>query len=133
MRDVVSAIALFLISACAVSTPERRPQRLYSSLLSASDIAAITALVDQRSDIRKPIYQITIDEDRRDRFVVNAGRWEKAGDQADYFTVQKRHGMWKIVSTVGTTHSDKRILSRWSIISPTNTPNHAVDRGALLR
>jgi hypothetical protein len=100
MRYVVSAITLLLIASCAAPAPERRPQPLYSSLLSASDIAAITALVAQRSDIRKPIYQITTDEERRDRFVVNAGHWDKAGDQADYFTVQKRHGTWQIVSPI---------------------------------
>lgn len=94
----VCALTLLMLGSCA--TPEYPTQPLYSPLLSAADIAEITALVTQRTDIRQPIYQITTEEDRRDRFVVYTGRWNKVGDQADYFTVRKRHGKWKIVSPI---------------------------------
>ena len=98
MRYLASAFGVLLLASCAAPQPHR--QALYSPLLSPSDIREITALADQRRDVRKPVYQITEDEDRRDRFVVYAGEWSKAGDQADYFTVQKRHGRWRAVSPV---------------------------------
>jgi hypothetical protein len=90
-------MVLVLASCAAV---EHRQQPLYSPLLSASDIAEITALVAQRPDIRQPIYEIATDEQRRDRATVRTGRWREVGDQADYFTVQKRRGRWRIVSPI---------------------------------
>ena len=98
MRHVSSAFALMFLVSCA--SPERRQQPLYSPLLSASDISEITALVAQRSDIRQPIYEIATPDQRHDRATVSTGRWHNAGDQADYFDVQKRGGRWHIVPPI---------------------------------
>ena len=98
MHRAASALLLVLLTSC--TTVEHRQQPLYSPLLSASDIAEITALVAQRSDIRQPIYEIRTEDRRRDRATVYTGRWHKPGDQADYFTVEKRNGRWRITSRI---------------------------------
>ena len=94
MRYAATAFTLFLLGACA--TVEQASNPLFSSVLSKTDIAEITALVAQRSDIRQPIFQITAEDPRRDRFVVYAGHQDKIGDQFDHFSVQKLRGTWRI-------------------------------------
>jgi hypothetical protein len=98
MRYAAVAFALLFLGACAAVEQASNPR--YSSLLSKADIAEIAALVAQRSDIRQPIFQITAEDPRRDRFVVYTGRQNKFGDQFDSFTVQKLRGTWRIVSDV---------------------------------
>ena len=97
MRYAAVSLTLLLLGACAAVEQTSNPT--YSSLLSKADIAEITALVAQRSDIRQPIFQITSEDPRRDSFVVYTGH-HKIGDQFDYFTVQKLRGTWRIMSPV---------------------------------
>jgi hypothetical protein len=99
MRSVPLVFVLFLLGSCAAPERRERPP-VYSPLLSASDIREITALVANRSDMRKPVYEINTHSDQPDRFIVYTGHWEKAGDQADYVAVRKRHGKWRIISPV---------------------------------
>jgi hypothetical protein len=98
MRYAAAAFTLFFLGACAAV--EQSSNAMYSSLLSKADIAEITALVARRSDIRQPIFRITAEDARSDRFVVYAGHQDKIGDQFDYFTVQKLRGTWRIESPV---------------------------------
>jgi hypothetical protein len=97
MRYAAATLTLFSLGACAAIEQASSP---YSALLSKADIAEITALVAQRSDIRQPIFQITTEDARSNRFVVYTGRRDKIGDRSDYFTVQKLRGGWRIVSPV---------------------------------
>ncbi|HKP02427.1 MAG TPA: hypothetical protein VJU77_03610 [Chthoniobacterales bacterium] len=98
LRYAAAAFSLFFLGACAAV--EQSSNAMYSSLLSNADIAEITALVARRSDIRQPIFRITTQDARSNRFVVYTGHKERIGDQSDYFSVQKLHGTWHIVSTV---------------------------------
>jgi hypothetical protein len=98
MRHAAAIFTLLLLGACAAIDQPSNP--LFSSLLSRADIAEITALVAQRSDIRQPIYEIRTEDPRRNRFVVYTGHRDKDGAPSDYFSVQKLHGTWRIVSPV---------------------------------
>jgi hypothetical protein len=98
MRYAAAIFTAFFVGACAAVDQPSNP--LFSSLLSRADVEEITALVAQRSDIRQPIFQITAEDPRRDRFVVYAGHQDQIGDQFDYFTVQKLRGAWRIESPV---------------------------------
>jgi hypothetical protein len=122
MRYAAIAFTLFLLGACAAVEQASNP--MYSSLLSKADIAEITALVAQRSGIRRPIFQITAEDPRRDRFVVYTGHQNKIGDQFDYFTVQKLRGTWRIVSPVShdtvKPHPERVIVTQLKHINRSN-------------
>ncbi len=98
MRHIASVFTLVLLASCAAQ--ERHRQPVYSTLLSASDIARITALVAERADIRLPIAEIRTEGQRRDAAIVYTGRWREAGDRSEWFTVQKRHGRWHILPPI---------------------------------
>jgi hypothetical protein len=89
----------WFLGSCAIPlTNEEAPY--YSPGLSATDIEQIKALVAKRPDIKQPIWTIQTEEGRSDRANVYAGRWDKTGDQSDYFTVAKQHGKWRIISRI---------------------------------
>jgi hypothetical protein len=116
MRHAAALLTLFLLAACAAVEQTSNP--FFSSLLSREDIANITALVAQRSDIQQPIYEITTEDPRRYRFVVRTGDRYRDGAPSDRFTVQKLRGTWRIVSPV----SHERIKLERVIITQMNTP-----------
>ncbi len=95
-------IIAILVSGCAATPTAKLPERypLYSPRLSSEDIRDIKALVAKRRDIRQPILEIETEEGVSDRATVTAGQWSRAGDVADYFTVAKRHGKWRIISRI---------------------------------
>jgi hypothetical protein len=105
MRYAAVAFTLFLLSACAAVEQASNP--MYSSLLSKADVAEITA-----------------EDPRRDRFVVYTGHQNKIADQWDYFTVQKLHGAWRIVSTVShdtfKSHPERVIVTQLKHINRSN-------------
>ena len=98
MRHAAAMLMLFILGACAAINQSSNPS--FSSLLSREDIVEITALVARRSDIRQPIYEITTEDPRRNRFLVHTGHRDKDGAPLDYFTVEKLRGTWRIVSPV---------------------------------
>ena len=81
----------FLLGGCATAPELFGP-------LSANDVRDITALVESRSDIRKPIMRISAD--RHDRATVETGRDKKAGDISQRFTIARKHGSWRVVSRI---------------------------------
>jgi hypothetical protein len=79
-----------VVSGCA-TTPE------ISGDFTASDVREIKALIDHRSDIRKPILRIAGDDGRAR---VETGHDGKEGDISQSFTVAKRQGRWRITSSI---------------------------------
>ncbi len=71
MCHAASVFALLWLVSCA--TPKRLEQPVYSPLLSASDIAEITALVARRSDILQPLQEIRTEGRRHDLATVYTG------------------------------------------------------------
>jgi hypothetical protein len=88
---VISSCVAALLCSCATSAEISGP-------LSARDVKAIKLVVEQRSDLKKPVFKI--DADRPNRARVQCGRAKKIGDLSNVFTVTKRQGRWTIVSPI---------------------------------
>ncbi len=96
--------AALLLSSCI--TPEAEMRFRFPAVelagrhrneLKVEDVARIVELARQRTDIRKPVYQI--DAEFADIAHVRSGRPDKVGDFFTSFDVRKRNGRWDIIES----------------------------------
>jgi protein involved in polysaccharide export with SLBB domain len=93
MSRIALALTVALVGASGCATP---PQ-VYAPV-SHQDVREITSVVQQRSDIRKPILRIDGDEVGSVR--LTSGRDDTAGAISNTFKMAKRAGHWTIISPI---------------------------------
>ena len=90
MHRVLLVAVCVMLSACAT------PPEVFS--LSRDDVREITAVVNQRADIRKPLLRIASFE--AGQADVRTGRDYTAGDRINSFEMAKCGGRWTIISAI---------------------------------
>ena len=85
-----------LVAVCVMLSACATPPEVFG--LSRHDVREITAVVNQRPDIRKPILRIaSFQPGHAD---VRTGRDYTAGDRINTFEMAKRGGRWTIISAI---------------------------------
>jgi hypothetical protein len=116
--SIITYLAASLLVACS-TTPQLQINTDCQKYLSSRDIEEIRAIVMNRPDVRKPLWQITCED--RNHAVASSGP-NNSGDISNYVSLARRHGRWHITSI----KEGPVVVVTW--ITP--RPNQAMQRTA---